>query len=38
LVGAEVGGAIKNVIAIATGISDGLGFGICKGSLLQRLV
>lgn len=26
-VGAEVGGAIKNVIAIATGISAGLGFG-----------
>ncbi|XOB66366.1 NAD(P)H-dependent glycerol-3-phosphate dehydrogenase [Deferribacteres bacterium DY0037] len=25
--GVEVGGAIKNVLAIATGISDGLGFG-----------
>jgi glycerol-3-phosphate dehydrogenase (NAD(P)+) len=25
--GVEVGGAIKNVMAIATGISDGLGFG-----------
>ncbi|MFH1875078.1 MAG: NAD(P)H-dependent glycerol-3-phosphate dehydrogenase [Pseudomonadota bacterium] len=25
--GVEVGGAIKNVIAIATGMSDGLGFG-----------
>lgn len=27
VVGVEVGGAVKNVIAIATGISDGLGFG-----------
>ncbi|MGC8868344.1 MAG: NAD(P)H-dependent glycerol-3-phosphate dehydrogenase [Sulfurihydrogenibium sp.] len=27
VVGAEVGGAVKNVIAIAGGISDGLGFG-----------
>jgi glycerol-3-phosphate dehydrogenase (NAD(P)+) len=27
VVGVEVGGAIKNVIAIATGIADGLGFG-----------
>ena len=27
LVGVEVGGAVKNVLAIATGISDGLGFG-----------
>jgi len=27
LAGVEVGGAIKNVIAIAAGISDGLGFG-----------
>lgn len=27
LVGVQVGGAIKNVMAIATGISDGLGFG-----------
>jgi len=27
LVGVELGGAIKNVIAIAAGISDGLGFG-----------
>ena len=28
LVGVQVGGATKNVIAIAAGISDGLGFGI----------
>jgi glycerol-3-phosphate dehydrogenase (NAD(P)+) len=27
MVGVEVGGAVKNVIAIATGMSDGLGFG-----------
>lgn len=27
LVGVEVGGAVKNVLAIATGISDGLGYG-----------
>ena len=27
LVGVEVGGAVKNVLAIAAGISDGLRFG-----------
>jgi glycerol-3-phosphate dehydrogenase (NAD(P)+) len=27
MVGVEVGGAVKNVLAIATGLSDGLGFG-----------
>ena len=27
VIGVEVGGAMKNVIAIATGIADGLGFG-----------
>lgn len=27
VIGVEVGGAVKNVIAIATGMSDGLGFG-----------
>ena len=27
LIGAQVGGALKNAMAIATGISDGLGFG-----------
>jgi len=27
IVGVEVGGAVKNVIAVAAGVSDGLGFG-----------
>jgi glycerol-3-phosphate dehydrogenase (NAD(P)+) len=27
VIGVEVGGAVKNVMAIATGISDGMGFG-----------
>lgn len=30
VVGVELGGALKNVLAIACGISDGLGFG-CNG-------
>jgi glycerol-3-phosphate dehydrogenase (NAD(P)+) len=37
LVGVELGAALKNVIAIASGISDGLGFGDnTKGALLTR--
>lgn len=37
VVGVELGGAFKNVIAIAAGISDGLGFGDnAKGALLTR--
>ncbi len=35
--GVEIGGAVKNVLAIACGISDGLGFGAnAKGALISR--
>jgi len=37
VIGVELGGALKNVIAIAAGISDGLGFGDnAKASLVTR--
>ena len=37
LVGVELGGSLKNVIAIAAGIADGLGFGDnTKGAILTR--
>ena len=37
LVGAELGGALKNVMAIAAGISDGIGLGInAKSALITR--
>lgn len=37
IVGAEVGGAAKNVMAIAAGISDGLGFGAnARAALITR--
>ncbi|MDP8263454.1 MAG: NAD(P)H-dependent glycerol-3-phosphate dehydrogenase [Candidatus Ancaeobacter aquaticus] len=37
IVGVELGGALKNVVAIAAGISDGLGFGDnAKAALMTR--
>ncbi len=37
LVGVELGGAVKNVLAIATGIADGLGFGAnARAGLITR--
>ncbi len=37
MVGVEVGGAVKNVLAIATGIADGLGLGLnARAALITR--
>lgn len=36
LIGNEVGGALKNVIGLAAGILDGLGFNGLKGALMSR--
>lgn len=37
IVGVQVGGAVKNVLAIAAGISDGLGFGAnARAALITR--
>ncbi len=37
LIGVEVGGAVKNVLAIAAGIADGLGFGAnTRAALITR--
>lgn len=37
MIGVELGGAVKNVLAIATGIADGLGFGAnARAGLITR--
>lgn len=37
MIGVELGGAVKNIMAIATGISDGLGFGAnARAALITR--
>lgn len=37
IIGVEIGGAVKNVIAIATGIADGLGFGLnARAAIITR--
>ncbi len=37
LVGCEIGGAVKNVMAVAAGVSDGMGFGLnARAALITR--
>jgi glycerol-3-phosphate dehydrogenase (NAD(P)+) len=37
LIGCEVGGALKNVIAIATGVADGMGYGFnARAAIITR--
>ena len=36
-IGVEVGGAVKNVMAIAVGVADGMGFGLnARAALITR--
>ena len=37
LIGVEVGGAVKNILAIATGVIDGMGLGLnARAALITR--
>jgi len=37
IIGAEIGGGLKNIIAIASGVSDGMGFGLnARAALITR--
>lgn len=37
LIGTQIGGAVKNILAIATGISDGMGFGAnARSAIITR--
>lgn len=37
VIGAEIGGAVKNIMAIAAGIADGMGFGLnARAALITR--
>jgi glycerol-3-phosphate dehydrogenase (NAD(P)+) len=36
IIGAELGSAVKNVLAVATEISDGLSFGNARAALITR--